>query len=56
MKSMEVTSQDHVQTHPILAQINLWSWDDYAKGFIRLKHGTIIDGQLSVTNFDFIWS
>ena len=31
-------------------------WDDYARGFIGLKHVTIIDGQLSVTNFDFTWS
>ena len=31
-------------------------WDVYARGFIGLNHATIIDGQLSATNFDFIWS
>ena len=31
-------------------------WNDYARRSIGLKHVTIIDGQLSTTNFDFIYS
>ena len=67
-KSMEVSfpgSSDQFKLKPgvLLSRtpifsLNLYfnSWDDYARGFIRLKYITIIDGQLSATNFDLIWS
>ena len=30
-------------------------WDDYARGFIAVKHVAIIGGQFSTSNFDFTW-
>ena len=57
MKSMEVSVPGSLDQFELKTGVLCSNpWNDYARGFIGLKHITIIYGQLSVITFDFIWS